>query len=94
MKSASFRSLSHNMEKGKCSSCSKKGNRQRKMSDRPISLLPTCGKIFKKIIFDGIYQHLFENDLISTIQSGIRPDDSNVNQLLSITHIYQSIQKS
>ena len=30
----------------------KKGNRQLKTNYRPISLLPICGKIFEKIIFD------------------------------------------
>ena len=33
----------------------KKENRQLKKNYRPISLLPICGKIFEKLIFDTIY---------------------------------------
>ena len=36
----------------------KKESRQLKKSYGPISLLPICGKIFEKIIFDAIYDHL------------------------------------
>ena len=71
----------------------KKGDRQVKTNYRPISLLPICGKIFEKIIFDEVYKHLSENNLISTHQSGFRPGDSTINQLLSITHeTYQAFE--
>ena len=53
---------------------------------RPISLLPICGKIFEKILFDKIYNHLCDNELLSPNQSGFRPGDSTVNQLIAITH--------
>ena len=37
---------------------------------------------------------LNQNDLISPAQSGFKPDDSNINQLLSITHeIYHSMDE-
>ena len=71
----------------------KKGDRQVKTNYRPISLLPICGKIFEKIIFDEVYKHLAENKLISTHQSGFRPGDSTINQLLLITHeIYEAFE--
>ena len=35
----------------------KKENRQLKKNYRPISLLPVCGKIFEKLIFDAIYEY-------------------------------------
>ena len=71
----------------------KKGDRQVKTNYRPISLLPICGKIFEKIIFDEVYKHLAENNLISTHQSGFRPGDSTINQLLLITHeIYEAFE--
>ena len=41
----------------------KKGDRQVKTNDRPISLLPICAKIFEKIIFDEVYELLAENNL-------------------------------
>ena len=53
---------------------------------RPISLLPICGKIFEKIIFDEIYEDLTANKLFSDKQSGYCPGDSTINQFLSITH--------
>lgn len=72
----------------------KKGNRQLKTNYRPISLLPICGKMFEKNIFDEIYKHLSQNDLISSNQSGYRPGDSTINQLLSITHeIYKAFEE-
>ena len=64
----------------------KKENRQLKKNYRPISLLPICGKIFEKLMFDAIYEYLCVNQLLTPNQSGFRPGDSTVNQLLSITH--------
>ena len=51
-----------------------------------ISLLPICGEIFEKLIFDCIYEHLTDNQLITPNQSGFPPGDSTINQLLYITH--------
>ena len=74
------------MEEGKCSVCSQKGKQAiEKKNYRPISLLPICGKIFEKIIFDAIYDHLCKNQLLTPKQSGFRPGDSTVNQLIAIT---------
>ena len=53
---------------------------------RPISLLPIFGKIFEKIIFNKIYNFLSEEKLLNPNQSGFRPSDSCINQLISITH--------
>ena len=57
-----------------------------KKNCHPISLLPICGKIFEKILSDKIYNHLYDNKLLSPNQSGFRPGDSTVNQLIAITH--------
>ena len=60
-------------------------------SYRRISLLPIFGKIFEKIIFNRIYNFLLEEDLLNPNQSGFRPSDSCINQLLAITHeIYEA----
>ena len=64
----------------------KKESRQIKKNYRPISLLPICGKIFEKILFDKIYNHLCDNELLSPNQSGFPPGDSTVNQMIAITH--------
>ena len=72
----------------------KKDDRQLKSNYRPISLLPICGKILEKIIFDQVYSFLNENKLISKHQSGFRPGDSTIYQLISITsNIYDSFEK-
>ena len=70
-----------------------KENRQVKSNYRPISLLPICGKILEKIIFDQIYAFLQTNNLLSQKQSGFKPGDSTICQLLSITStIYESFE--
>ena len=51
-----------------------------------MSLLPVFGKIFEKLIFNEIYSLLDREKLLNTNQSGFRPSDSCVNQLLIITH--------
>ena len=58
---------------------------------RPVSLLPICSKLFEKIIFDTILQHLMANKLLNPNQSGFMPGDSCIHQLISIIHeIYAS----
>ena len=57
----------------------------------PILLLPVCDKIFETLIFNEKFKFFIENDLISPNQSGFKPRDSCINQLLSTTHdIYKS----
>jgi hypothetical protein len=59
-----------------------------------VSLLPICGKLFEKIIFDGLYKYIFTNKFISDKQSGYRRNDSTIKQLLSITNeIYKAFDK-
>ncbi len=74
------------MEKGNAIPIHKKNSKQNVKNYRPISLLPICGKIMEKIIFDDLYQHFFSNDLIAEIQSGFRKNDSTIKQLISIIH--------
>ena len=52
----------------------------------PISLLPIFGKVLEKLIFDSLYSHLTSENFLNPSQSGFRPCDSTINQLLSITH--------
>ena len=53
---------------------------------RPISLLSIFRNIFQKIIFNKIYHFLLQERLLNPNQSGFRPSDSCINQLLAITH--------
>ena len=69
----------------------KKGNKQTLGNYRPVSLLPICGKIFERLIYNSLFEFFIANELISSNQSGFKPGDSCINQLLSITHeIYKS----
>ena len=51
-----------------------------------VSLLPVCGKIFGRLIFNFLYKYLEAKKLLSVHQSGFRSSDSCVNQFLSIVH--------
>ena len=64
----------------------KKNDKQLVNNYRPISLLPIFGKILEKVLFDRIYGFLLEENLLNPNQSGFRPSDSCINQLLAITH--------
>ena len=64
----------------------KKSDRNKNENYRPISLLPIFSKVFEKLIFDDIFSYLELNNLLSQNQSGFRPGDSCVSQLLNITH--------
>ena len=72
----------------------KKGDKQLLKNYRPISLLPICGKMFERILYNKLYPFLEQNNSISQNQSGFRSGDSCINQLLSITHeIFESIDQ-
>ena len=71
----------------------KKGDKQLIKNYRPISLLPICGKMFEKIIFNSLYSYLNANNLITKNQSGFRPGDSTTNQLLFLVdEIHQAFE--
>ena len=59
-----------------------------------MSLLPICGKILERLMFNEMFEFFVENKIVSSIQSGFEPADSCINQLLSITHeIYSSFDE-
>ena len=61
---------------------------------RPVLLLPICGEILERLMFSEMFKYFIENDLISSNQSGVKPGDSCVFQLLSISHeIYKSFDE-
>ena len=64
----------------------RKGSASDPSSYRPISLLPCISKIFEKIIFNRIYSHITENNLLTDKQSGYRPHHSTHLQLVYLTH--------
>ena len=81
-------------KKGNIVPIHKKGDKQTLKNYRPVSLLPICGKILEQLMFNEMFKLFIENELISSNQSGFKPGDSCVNQLVSITHeIYKSFDK-
>ena len=63
----------------------KKNDKRLVNNYRPISLLYIFGKILEKIMFNRVYKFLLEERLLNPNQSGFRPSDSCINQLLAIT---------
>ena len=50
-------------------------------------------KIFEKLIFNEMFKFFIENEFISLNQSGYKPGDLCINQLLAINHeIYKSFK--
>ena len=61
---------------------------------RPVSLLPICAKILEQLMLDDMFKLFTENKFILSNQSGFKPHDSCINQLVSITHeIYKSFDE-
>ena len=57
--------------------------------------MPICGKMFERILYRALHNHLNDNFLLCESQFGFRCGDSCVNQLLSITNmIYSSFDKN
>ncbi len=68
----------------------KKDDRQSKLNYRPVSLLDSLSKIVEKIVFVRLYNFLL--DFLNPLQSGFRPGDSTVNQLMYLVHkIYDAL---
>ena len=59
----------------------KKGDLSVVSNHRPISLLNAEVKVFERLIFKYLYNHLRDNNLLFSFQSGFIPGDSTVNQL-------------
>ena len=58
---------------------------------RPASLLTICAKVFEKIFFNSLVVQLINCNLLYSDQSGFRPGDPCVHQLISIIHgIYKT----
>ena len=51
-----------------------------------MSLLPICSEIFEKLIFESICDFIDKNNLSKNNQSGFRPIDLCIYQLIAIAH--------
>ena len=70
----------------------KNGDKQLINNYRPVSLLPMCATVFEKIICNSLFEFLDTNKPRNDNQSGFRPGDFCMHQLLSITReIYKAL---
>ena len=65
----------------------KKGDLSSVSNHRPISLLNAENKVFERLVFKYLFNHLQDNNLLSSLQSGFIPGDSTINQL---TYLYNT----
>ena len=66
----------------------KKGDLSIISNHRPISLLNSEGKVFERLVFKHLFNHLQNNNILSSLQSGFIPGDSTVNQLAYLYHTF------
>ena len=66
----------------------KKGDLSVTSNHRPISLLNAEGKVFERLVFKHLFNHLQNNNMLSSLQSGFIPGDSTVNQLAYLYHTF------
>lgn len=52
---------------------------------RPISILPFLSKVFEKLLHKQIYEHINNNNLLTSRQSGFRPKHSCVTALIDVS---------
>ena len=65
----------------------KKGDLSIVSNYRPISLLNSECKVFERLVFKYLFNHLQHNNLLTSLKSGFIPGDSTVNQL---TYLYNT----
>ena len=73
-------------KKGNIVQIHKKGDTQCSKNYRTYRYFPFVGKFWGNLFFDKMFQFFIKNKPIATNQSGFKPGDSCINQLLSITH--------
>ena len=59
----------------------KKGDLSLLTNHRPVSLLNAESKVFERLVFKHLFNHLRDNNILTPLQSGFIPGDSTVNQL-------------
>jgi len=62
----------------------KNGDRSDMSNYRPISLLPSFSKVFEKVLYVRLYQHLINNNLLVDEQFGFRTDSSTITATFNL----------
>ena len=71
----------------------KNDNRQLKVNCRPVSLLASFSKVCEEVVFFYMYSFSMEIGFLYKLQSGFRPGDSAINQLIFFVHkIYEALE--
>ena len=63
----------------------KNGERSDPSNDRPISVLLTISRVFKRLVYEQMYAYFIGNKLIEPHQSGFRSLHSTVTAYLDMT---------
>ena len=71
-----------------------KGSRNSITNYRPVTLLNTLSKIYERIIYDSLSNHVEQNNLIYEYQSGFIKGHDTCKQLIHITHMILSNRDS
>jgi hypothetical protein len=72
----------------------KQNDKQNKNNYHPISLLANIGKVLERVVFIHLYKFCLEHNLLTWKNSGYKPLDSSMNQLIYISHkIYEALEK-
>ena len=62
----------------------KNGDRNNVSNYRPISLLPAFSKVFEKVLYVRMYQHLINNNLLVDEQFGFRTNSSTITAAFNL----------
>jgi len=62
----------------------KNGDRNNVSNYKPISLLPAFSKVFEKVLYVRMHQHLINNDILVEDQFGFRPNSSTTAATFSL----------
>ena len=57
---------------------------------RPTSLLSNLDKVFERLAFKHLFNHLYDNYILTSFQSGFIPEDFSTNQL---TFLYNTFAR-
>ena len=69
----------------------KKGNKDKLSNYRPISLLTSFSKIFEKVIYKRLDNHMILNNILATEQYGFRNNTSTENVIHQLTNILKAL---
>ena len=64
----------------------KQGSKDDRSNYRPVSVLPVVSRLFEKLVYNQLYDHLDRNKMIFSDQSGFRALHSVLTSLLKCTN--------